>query len=163
MYYLLRIHRWPRVPSWRIIWFWTASFGFGPHYLVSDQTRRFSFFVLQSLHGKTSPHSPIPVFLHRLGHTLEGFLIKIAIFKHSRRHDDVKETNIFWSKTKLALSKDKFIFFVFAYMFFNSSDFFNTDLNVSNDSNGVLFLYVCAVPRTSPLLTEQSPVLFAAF
>jgi len=141
-----------------------ASFGFIPHYLVLDQTRRFSFFVLQSLHGKTTPHSPKPVFLHRLGHALEGFLIKIAIFKHSRRHDDVKGTIIFWFKTKLTLSKDKIIFFVFAYIFFfDSSDFFNTGLNGSNDSNGVLFLYVCAVPRTSPLLTEQSPVLFAAF
>ena len=81
-----------------------ASFGFGPHYLVLDQTRKFSFFVLQSLHGKTTPHSPKPVFLHRLGHALEGFLIKIAIFKHSRRHDDVKVTTILWSKTKSTLS-----------------------------------------------------------
>ena len=45
-----------------------------------------------------------------------------------------------------------------------SSDFFKTDLNGSNDSNGIFISFCsCVVPRTSPLLTAQSPVLFAKF
>ena len=42
------------------------------------------------------------------------------------------------------------------------SGFFKTNLNESNDSNGTfIFFYSCVVPRTSPLLTAQSPVFFA--
>ena len=47
---------------------------------------------------------------------------------------------------------------------FSGFKFFKTDLNGSNDSNGIFISFCsCVVPRTSPLLTAQFPVLFANF